>query len=87
MNERSLNPAIQAVALTKSHRYSAYYEMKKPGITLMVVVSTAAGFWLALPQNYPAFEFVMLFIATVIGTALVSAGSCVLNHVGFGMAI
>jgi heme o synthase len=63
---------------------SAYYEMTKPGISLMVVLTTAAGFYLALPKNsfvYLNMDYAVLFLLTVIGTALVSAGSCTLNHV------
>ena len=63
---------------------SAYYELTKPGITLMVVLTTAAGFYLALPRNsfiYMNMDYAVLFLLTVIGTALVSAGSCTLNHV------
>jgi heme o synthase len=63
---------------------SAYHELTKPGITLMVSVSAAAGFWLALPRNTHVFltiEYALLFVLAVAGTALVSAGSCALNHV------
>ncbi len=80
MNESGMNTAVASAELTRRAAASAYYEMTKPGITLMVVVSTAAGFWLALPQNFATLDYALLFLATVIGTALVSAGSCVLNH-------
>jgi len=73
--------AVRNEALTLRDAFSAYYELTKPGITLMVVISTAAGFYLALPREFLTLEFALLFVATVVGTALVSAGSCVLNHV------
>lgn len=68
-------------SLTLRDVFASYYELTKPGITLMVVISTAAGFYLALPRNFLTVEFALLFVVTVLGTALVSAGSCVLNHV------
>jgi len=68
-------------ALSRREAVSAYYELTKPGITLMVVISAAAGFYLALPQDFLTLEYALLFLLTVVGTALVSAGSCVLNHV------
>ncbi|MBE0643978.1 MAG: protoheme IX farnesyltransferase [Bacteroidetes bacterium] len=71
----------QGGALTRRDTLSAYYELTKPGITLMVVISTAAGFYLALPRDFLTLEYALLFVLTVVGTALVSAGSCVLNHV------
>lgn len=68
-------------ALSLRETLSAYYELTKPGITLMVVISTAAGFYLALPRDFLTLEYALLFVLTVVGTAFVSAGSCVLNHV------
>ena len=73
--------SISGHALSARETLAAYYELTKPGITLMVVVSTAAGFYLALPREFLTFEYALLFVLTVVGTALVSAGSCVLNHV------
>jgi protoheme IX farnesyltransferase len=81
MSEYQYTTNTAAVELTRRESASAYYELTKPGITLMVVVSTAAGFWLALPKHFAILDYLLLFIATVVGTALVSAGSCVLNHV------
>jgi heme o synthase len=81
MNESVINTTGTPMELSRKESASAYYELTKPGITLMVVVSTAAGFWLALPKHFAILDYLLLFIATVVGTALVSAGSCVLNHV------
>ncbi|MCZ7557927.1 MAG: heme o synthase [Bacteroidia bacterium] len=81
MSDLNYSATTAAVELTRRESASAYYELTKPGITLMVVVSTAAGFWLALPKHFALLDYLLLFIATVVGTALVSAGSCVLNHV------
>jgi len=76
-------PAAVNVAAIRSRNSlaSAYYELTKPRITLMVVVTMAAGFYLALPMGLLSAEYGLLFIATLLGTTLLSAGSCVLNHV------
>lgn len=57
-------------------RLSAFITLTKPGITRMILVSTAAGFYLA---SRGAVDFTLL-IHTLIGTALVSFGSGALNH-------
>jgi protoheme IX farnesyltransferase len=80
-NNRDSVLSVGSDVLSSRDVFSAYYEMTKPGITLMVVISTAAGFYLALPRDFLTLEFALLFVLTVVGTALVSAGSCVLNHV------
>ena len=52
-------------------------ELTKPRITLLVSVTTAAGFLLALPPGrFP----LALFVHAVRGTGLVAAGSAVLNQ-------
>lgn len=57
-------------------RVSAFITLGKPGITRMILVSTAAGFFLA---SKGAVDF-LLMVHTLIGTALVSLGSGALNH-------
>ncbi|MES2767152.1 MAG: heme o synthase [Bacteroidota bacterium] len=62
---------------------SAYYELTKPGITKMVVMSTAVGYYLAVDQFFAymtEWSNVFHFILTIIGTSLVCAGSSALNH-------
>lgn len=60
----------------------AMYQLTKPGITRMVVLSTTAGYFLAIPQlNVLSLsEQILHFILTVLGTSLTCAGSCVLNN-------
>jgi heme o synthase len=62
-----------------------YYELTKPGITQMVVLTTLAGFYLAIPTDIVAFassvQNWMLFLASLFGTVMVSAGACVYNHI------
>jgi protoheme IX farnesyltransferase len=52
-------------------------ELTKPRITLLVSVTTAAGFLLALPSGVLP---VARLLHTVVGTGLVAAGSAALNH-------
>lgn len=62
-----------------------YYELTKPGITQMVVLTTLAGFYLAIPTDILTFAKSganwVLFLTTMIGTVAISAGSCVFNHI------
>jgi heme o synthase len=85
MNGRQKSSSLSiARALSTRDIFNAYFELTKPGITLMVVVTAAAGFYLGLPKDasmYLTMHTSMLFLGTVAGTALVSAGSCALNHV------
>jgi protoheme IX farnesyltransferase len=53
---------------------SAFFELTKPGITRMVLVTTAAGFYLA-----GGGAFVML-LHTLFGTALAASGTNALNQ-------
>ncbi|HLF57918.1 MAG TPA: heme o synthase [Thermoanaerobaculia bacterium] len=52
-------------------------ELAKPRITLLVTLTTAAGFAVATPYGEVAWS---LFAHTVVGTALVAAGSAALNQ-------
>jgi protoheme IX farnesyltransferase len=54
-----------------------WLELTKPRITLLVTLTTAAGFALATTAR---FDFAR-FVATLVGTALVAAGSAALNQV------
>ena len=51
-------------------------ELIKPRITLMVLITTAAGFWLGASE----IEFVP-FWGTLLGTALIASGASCLNQV------
>ena len=55
---------------------SAYWELTKPRITALVLITTAFGFFMGGMgiHSYPLFFF------TLLGTALVVSGSAVLNH-------
>src|SRR5215213_615434 len=62
---------------TPRARIADFKEMTKPGITLMVVLTTGLGFLLAGGET---FSFPLLVYA-LLGTGLVSGGASVLNHV------
>jgi heme o synthase len=56
----------------------AFFELTKPGITRMVLVTTAAGFYMASLAG--AFDFVLL-LHTLLGTTLAASGCNALNQV------
>ena len=56
---------------------TAYYQLVKPGIVYANCMTAAAGFLFASKNE---FEF-QSFIASIVGIALIIAGSCVLNNV------
>lgn len=57
-------------------KLSAYYELTKPRIMTMVLVTTALGFYLASEGKAPTGLFAYLLL----GVAMVCGGSSVLNH-------
>lgn len=59
-----------------TERASAYYQLTKPGITRLVLVTTAAGFYLA---TRGALDLLLL-LNTLVGTALVASGTNALNQ-------
>ena len=58
-------------------RIADYFELAKPRITLLVVITSAMGYLLAAPAQFDA----VLFFHTLVGTALVCAGTSTLNEV------
>ena len=83
-------PSIQAsapahgVSIPRTERWQAFYELTKPGITKMVVLSSVAGYYLAIPtgvaEYFSSAQNIFHAVLAVIGTTLVSGGSCALNH-------
>lgn len=57
-------------------RVNAYITMTKPDVTLLVIMTTAAGYCMGArgPMNWQAM------LNAVLGTTLVAAGTAVLNH-------
>ncbi|HEY8514263.1 MAG TPA: heme o synthase [Candidatus Binatia bacterium] len=62
---------------TPTSRFSDYVELAKPRITLMVVLTTAAGFYLGAR---PSVDFLAL-LHTLLGTSLVASAASALNQV------
>lgn len=65
-----------ADAPVTSHAVSDYIALAKPRLVLMVVITAAAGFYLGAPAGISA----MLFLHTLVGTALAAAGALALNQ-------
>ena len=61
----------------KSRKISAYVGLTKPRILTMVLVMSAAGFFLGADGSLRPLD---TFFITMLGTALSSAGAAVLNH-------
>jgi protoheme IX farnesyltransferase len=75
--------AMERTATVSMSKLQAYYELTKPGITKMVVLSGAAGFYLGISsavEYFSQLENVITFFLAIAGIALVSGGSCVLNN-------
>ncbi len=70
-------PVPDEPSLPISVRLADLWEMTKPGITLMVVLTAGLGFLLG---EEGSFNFLLL-VHALLGTGLVSAGASVLNHV------
>ncbi len=81
----ALEQEVPVVADVQPGMLRNYYELTKPGITQMVVLTTLAGFYLAIPTDILTFAKSaanwVLFLSTMIGTVTISAGSCVFNHI------
>lgn len=58
---------------------SAYVELTKPRIALMVVVTAAIGYFLAVNQHGASGD-VQLFLTSMLGIALAGGGASVLNQ-------
>lgn len=56
--------------------WRAYLELTKPRLSALVVLTTAAGYWMAMDKTKPH----ALLPAVVIGTALVAGGANALNE-------
>ncbi len=60
-------------------RLRALYELGKPNLSALVVITAVLGFYLASPEGHP-LQWVRL-ISLVLGTALTAFGACALNMV------
>jgi protoheme IX farnesyltransferase len=54
-----------------------FYELTKPRMNFLVVVTTMVGFYMALPRGFSDWA---LLLHTLVGTAMAAAGASVLNQ-------
>ncbi len=69
----------ETVAIASDSRLSAYLELTKPRIASLVLVATAAGFYLAWPIGSD-LSILPLLLHAIIGTALVASGANACNQ-------
>ena len=77
---KDIAPAVPVdvqVASTRSRRVADYIELVKPRLNVLVVASSAAGYYL----GQTAATDVVAMVLAVAGTALVAAGAAALNQV------
>jgi protoheme IX farnesyltransferase len=60
-----------------SHRLADFITLAKPRLNLLVLITTAAGLYLAAPGGVP----ISVLVHTLVGTALVAGGAAALNQV------
>ena len=62
--------------LPAKSKFSAFIELTKPRITILILISTALGYYLAESAmiNY------LNFFYTILGTAILSGGAGTINH-------
>lgn len=64
-------------AFTEAARWRDYFQLTKPTISLLVVVTVVPGLLLATPGAIPSMNLVL---ATLVGTWLASSSAAVFNH-------
>ncbi len=72
---QSKTSSLRFIETTPAQRIRDLYALTKPGLTLLVVVTTLLGFALGAPIVLP----MSLVLGTLIGTALTGGGACALN--------
>jgi protoheme IX farnesyltransferase len=59
--------------------FADYWALTKPDVNLLILITTAAGFCLALQAHLVAFP-ILLLVHTLLGTFLVASGTATLNQ-------
>jgi protoheme IX farnesyltransferase len=72
-------PRVQGRCLGASHPLLDFWALTKPEITFLVVITTAAGFWMGTTAALPEFPW-MSFLQSLLGTAFVASGAATLNQ-------
>src|SRR5690242_12243974 len=71
-------PAMRG-RLSPASVFADYWALTKPDVNLLILITTAAGFCLALPTHLVAFP-ILLLAHTLFGTLLVASGTATLNQ-------
>jgi heme o synthase len=71
--------AVQRRRIAVSSVFFDYWELTKPEINFLIVITTAAGFWMGTSAAFPNFPW-MPFVHTLLGTALVASSAATLNQ-------
>src|SRR5690349_2264999 len=72
-----LSPPLSATLSAARSRLVDFYELTKPRMNFLVVVTTAVGFFMAARAPFTDWA---LLAHTLLGTALAAAGASVLNQ-------
>src|SRR5258707_623592 len=83
MASQAAPPALtahQASTLQPGAQLADYWTLTKPEVNFLILVTTGAGFCLALGAGQPHFP-ALLLINTLLGTLLVASGTWTLNQV------
>ncbi len=73
----------EVAVVSSAEKMRAYYELTKPGIAQMVVLSAAAGYLFAVDhflRYFADWHHVLHFLGFLVGVALVASASGSLNH-------
>ena len=67
---------VRTAEMTLSSRAGAYITLTKPDVSFLVLITTAAGYYMGVrgPVNW------LHMMHTVFGTMLIAAGTAALNH-------
>jgi protoheme IX farnesyltransferase len=68
--------SVRATALPRRGRLAAYVELTKPDVSVLVLITTVAGYWMG---SAGAVALVGM-VHALVGTLLVAAGTAALNH-------
>src|SRR5215470_10094197 len=71
--------AVQSRPIARSNALVDYWALTKPEINFLIVITTAAGFWMGTAAALPNFPW-MPFLHTLLGTAFVASGAAALNQ-------
>jgi heme o synthase len=71
-------PAMRG-RLSPASVFADYWVLTKPDVNLLILITTAAGFCLALPAHLVTFP-ILLLVHTLLGTLLVASGTATLNQ-------